>query len=573
MVELTTIVREGNTESSNDVTLGSQVPSFLASGANVSSHEGMHRILVRTTGRFYTPSVIAEHLVRAVIEAACLDGTSTIRVIEPFCGDGRLICCLLEVVATVPSLRERFWRISLWDCDDVGLTVAHESVTSIAKRLGIRVELETLLGDSFTMAQARFGEFDICITNPPWEVLKPDRRDLTYLSSSEADLYVEYLRNQDAALGSAYPLSAPRRKFSGWGTNLARCGTEVALRLTAPRGVCGIVSPASLLADQLSDDLRQWVFTEHKVCDIAYYVAEARLFDGVDQPCITMVASPSKASNEHPKITFYDRLSVASPFPMTNEEWEHIKRGGYKLPLQFGLGLFSLRSKWEHLPKFSDFEGPNESSLWAGRELDETGHQSFLCDHGTYLFVKGKMIKRYGLVEAPSQYIGANGPRIPISVNYHRLVWRDVSRPTQKRRLHAAIIPPGYITGNSLNVAYYRDNNEERLKALLAIVNSFVFETQVRMHLATAHISLGAVRKVHIPSLSDLALIHRLALLTERCQAGDEFALAESEVAVAQLYGLSRSEFEQLLSSFDKVTSEEQQLFLAKSLWYGKNSL
>lgn len=41
----------------------------------------------------------------------------------------------------------------------------------------------------------------------------------------------------------------PSIKFGKWGTNLVRCRIEVALRLIKVAGVCGIVSPVSLLND------------------------------------------------------------------------------------------------------------------------------------------------------------------------------------------------------------------------------------------------------------------------------------------------------------------------------------
>src|SRR5438105_15355075 len=111
------------------------------------------------------------------------------------------------------------------------------------------------------------------------------------------------------------------------------------------------------------------------------------------------------------------------------------------------------------------------------------------------------MIRRFGLLEKPSRFVSLSGPKIPVSASFCRLAWRDVARPNQTRRLHATLIPRNWVTGNSLNVAFFRDGNQQRLKALLAIMNSYVCEIKVRALLATAHISLGAVRRPHIPEL------------------------------------------------------------------------
>ena len=76
--------------------------------------------------------------------------------------------------------------------------------------------------------------------------------------------------------------------------------------------------------------------------------------------------------------------------------------------------------------------------------------------------------------------------------------------------MHAAIVPAGMVTGNSLHVAYFRDDSLDRLLALLAILNSYCFEAQVNARLGTGHISLGMVKQTHIPSL-DQELIGQLA--------------------------------------------------------------
>jgi DNA (cytosine-5)-methyltransferase 1 len=118
-----------------------------------------------------------------------------------------------------------------------------------------------------------------------------------------------------------------------------------------------------------------------------------------------------------------------------------------------------------------------------------------------------------------------------------------------------------------LNVAYFRDDNLPRLKALLAVMNSLVFEAQVRSRLATAHISLGSVREVHIPHLTDDSIVNTLAALVDKSAAGDAQASNRLEVAVAQLYGLGRKDMTELLCSFAKIESEEVSEFLSMPEW------
>lgn len=131
-------------------------------------------LLSRVTGRFYTHDFIAHHLVDAVLRA-WIPQKETLRVIEPFCGDGRLITCLLE--KSVLTHTRRTWDITIWDCDQDALNTAKDKIIRAAKEHGLTARVTAASGDSFTRAPEHWGQFDLCITNPPWEVLKPDRRD------------------------------------------------------------------------------------------------------------------------------------------------------------------------------------------------------------------------------------------------------------------------------------------------------------------------------------------------------------------------------------------------------------
>ncbi len=523
-------------------------------------------LLTRATGRFYTPTVIAEHLVDAILQA-WKPTTDTVRAVEPFCGDGRLIALLMEKAALAyPALK---WDIEIWDCEEAPLNIARDTISRVAKRLKVKAQVTARVGDSFARAPEFFGQFDLCITNPPWEVLKPDRRELEGLTQAETEKYIHLLKEHDAQLRALYPLSAPLKRFSGWGTNLARCGVEASLRLLAAKGIAGIVSPASFLADQLFGKIRKWALSEHCVYDLAFYAAEARLFEYVDQPSITIVAARATQNGTAPVLSTYGKDLGRKSLKMSPDDWSNLDEGGFIVPLQFGLSAVKLQAKWRHLPRFRDLESQEQDGLWAGRELDETGYEQYLSAKGDYLFLKGRMVRRFGIAEQPTHFVSPRGPQIPKTADHYRVVWRDVARPNQKRRMHATIIPPGLVTGNSLNVAYFRDDNVTRLKALLAVMNSLVFEAQVRSRLATAHISLGSVRDVHIPNLDDQSAVSALAALADRAEADDLRAVNLLEVEIAQLYGLQREDMRELLHSFAKIDEAEASELLNMPEWDG----
>ena len=533
----------------------------------LSATTGTKDLLQRATGRFYTHNVIGQHLVLSLMKAFDFQKLSRIRLVEPFCGDGRLVCWLMEAVsARYPEIK-RDWEITLWEIDEHALPMAVEAVQATAARLGERVTVCGAVGNSFHLAKHAKGAFHICLTNPPWETLKPDRRELELLSSEDAANYTKYLRVQTEELSHLYPHSVPSSRFSGWGVNLARCGTEAALQLVSAGGVCGVVLPASLLADTVSEPFRKWLFSNHTPHDISYYVAEARLFAEVDQQSVTLTLSPNYSQNTIVSLTTYDKACKPSTSEIGAIAWNDIRLNGYTIPIQFGSDLLHIVPLLRQLPTFADLEGERSTDLWAGRELDETKYQEFVAPYGVHQFLKGRMIQRFEVSYTPSLYLKPNGPAIPKSASFHRLVWRDVARPSQKRRIYAAIIPPSYVTGNSLSVAYFRNNSIVRLQALLGLMSSFVFEAQVRMHLATAHISLGAVRKAHLPPISDNLTTERLAYLVGLCQKGDVHAQIMLEVVIAQLYALSHEIFSEIVSSYPKLENQERENLLDTDLW------
>jgi Alw26I/Eco31I/Esp3I family type II restriction m6 adenine DNA methyltransferase len=512
-------------------------------------------------GRFYTPPAIGRDLAAVLWDVAHPTLGSLVRIVDPFCGDGRLIGWFLERAverSVAPGTR---FLIDLWDYDDSAVAVAAEMISLLVRKLSLESEIRTQVGDTFLHALGELSSFDVVITNPPWDVIKPDQRELRELSNDESAKYIMSMRERDRFLSTSYSISQPTKKFSGWGTNLARCGSELALKLTRAGGVCGVVSPASLFADQVSARLRKWLFEEHTLSHVSFFPAEARLFEDVDQPSVSFVALRQKSQGPTLSLNIFDNSGAREATHAVTIAQEELRKTGYVLPILFGPGPLSLLPKLAMLPTFADFEEDEAVGLWAGRELDETGHTNYLSTEGKYLFLKGRMIDRFQIREQPTRWVRPDGPRIPSTADFIRIAWRDVSRPNQKRRMKATLIPAGWVTGNSLNVAYFRHQNLVRTTALLGIMNSFVFEYQVRAYLATAHMSLGTIRKARLPLLRSEDTI-QLANVVEKCLAGSDSDVRKMEVAVAKLYGLTREDFGSVLRSFPKVTQNEAKQLL-----------
>jgi len=515
----------------------------------------------RATGRYYTGELVGRRLAQQVATTfhRAHPSASSIAVVDPFGGDGRLIEWLIEawVGSAYPDVR---WDIAIWDLDDVGFSQARERLKGVTARYGVKQRCSFKILDTFSEALKNRASFDLVLTNPPWELLKPDRRELEALTATQRAKYISQMRAYDEWLGEHYPLSQPRRKFAGWGTNLSRVGFEASLSLVRQGGVVGAVLPASFLADDQTTDLREHLLTRHTVHSAAYYPAEAKLYGSADVASIavalTVRGKPAQSLTIGTHNTATCRLEQAS----IKLDLEALRKVDFVMPISFGAKSLALLNRCaQRFPTWLDLESSAADSLWAGREIDETGIARWLQPRSGHvpLFIKGRMIGRYATVEAPSQAVKKPDWSPPPSTRARRIAWRDVSRPSQKRRMIATLIEAGCVAGNSLGVAYFRDFAETPLLALLGVMNSVCFEFQLRAHLATGHVSLSSLRKVAVPSLAQLRREDTLALLVGEAISSADGAASKVDAYVARnMYRLTGEEYETILNGFTMTPAE-----------------
>ena len=512
------------------------------------------------TGRFYTPVEIA---LKIADQSIALFSNPT-SIGDPFCGDGRLIVAWIQQAAQSGSLRN-LRHVILWDYDVEAVKIAKESVIEVLDAHGLskQVSLNAGAGDSFLRVHNLAGTVDTVLTNPPWELLKPDSRD----GINDKEGYTKQLRSYAAMLAKDFPgaMSAKGKAMTGYGVNLARAGAIASAMLTRKDGVIAIVLPSSIFADQASVPFRCEFFTKLRAMRIDWYPAEARLFEGVDQSFVTAAAIVGSSTSTLKLVRHSKALDVL-------EERQVDVSIDPSKPLAFNVAAEheSLVQNFQaDHPSLHSLEVDMRFGLWMGREIDETRLTESLTDKNAGVpFLKGRHVFPYQIVREDIWYIDPHKRQIPTTIKEERLAWRDVSRPNQRRRMHVALVPRGNITGNSLGVAYLRYGPIHNIRLLMAIMNSMGFELQVRTQLSTGHVSQGVLRKCTIPMgcFEDEFLKDKILKLVESCQSLQK-EQPELEVLIARAYGVNREQFAFLVDAFPKLTIEEKESYLSKELW------
>jgi len=514
----------------------------------------------RLAGQFYTPIPICEQLVDSLLARY----VQTPRVLaDPFCGDGRLVEAWLRAAsARSPHALSHLETILLWDYDENAVTSAKANIISVLRDLGLsHCSIQTDVCDTFARAQNHPNTIDLILTNPPWDLLKPDSRDAVPLG--HYDQYITSIRSFAQRLADAYPAatSANGKGMAGYEVNLARAGLLVCTNLLRDNGKIGIVLPAAIFCDQASSPFRRELFNTTAISELNYFPAETRAFVGVDQPFVTLCASKGDRST---RLQLCRRNNDLSSDEV--RELELSPDNGEPLPLSLG-GVQSeiVCSLATRHPSLRMLEMDMRFGLWLGRELDETRIGEVFSAKGTP-FLKGRQLGRFEVFEHDAPRINPALRTIPATVNERRLAWRDVSRQNQKRRVQAALVPDGWVTGNSLGVAYFRYGIENHVLALLGVLNSLVFELQVRSRLLTAHVSLGAMRDCAVPFsvFEDSSVGSEIICRVRDCikQPSNLKLAARLEVAVARAYGIERAQFAAILEGFPKIDANERAMLL-----------
>jgi len=398
------------------------------------------------------------------------------------------------------------------------------------------------------------GGFDAIITNPPWEIFKPQAKEFfaefSDIVTKNKMTIKEFEKEQDKLLKnteiqeawliyqSRFPFvsqyfrassqyfhqaAVVNGKKTGTDVNLYKLFVEQCVNLLRAGGQCGMVIPSGIYTDLGATGLRTLLFEQTQITGLFGFENRKAIFEGVDSRFKFIVLTLTKGSQTEcfPAAFMRHEVKELQDFPQTGALWlktaliRKLSPDSHSVMefkserdiaiaekmLQFPLLGEKLAGVW-NLVLANEFHMTNDSHLF---KIEPA--------RGRLPLYEGKMIHQFNHRWGEPKYwideqegrkalLGKREDKGQV-LDYqgYRLGFRDVASNTNERTMIATILPPAVFTGNTLINSYSPQNGLELL-AITALLNSFVVDALIRQKV-TAHCNMFYVYQLPIPRLTE----------------------------------------------------------------------
>ena len=400
--------------------------------------------------------------------------------------------------------------------------------------------------------------FDAIITNPPWEVFKPnskeffaeystivkkkkmtikdfeDEQDKLLVDDEIRTAWLEYLSRFPHL--SAYYRSAEQfknqisivnGKKAGSDINLYKLFTEQCFNLLKVNGYCGIVIPSGIYTDLGTKQLRQMLFDQSRITGLFAFENRKEIFENVHRSFKFAVLSFKKGpiTTSFPAAFMRHHVEELQQFP---------KYGSSNLTLEFiskqspeSLSIMEIKNEFEFpiVAKMLKFpligaDQPNSSKVIFGSEFHMT-NSSYLFEKtdgdGKIPLYEGKMIYQFThQYLAPKYWINEQMARKALlgskadtgqvlDYQCYRLAFRDIASNTNERTTIATITPKVFHGNKLPQTIIFRDGeriiSNSDLLYMLSFLNSFPFDFHIRNRVTTT-LNFHFVYNTPVPRLN-----------------------------------------------------------------------
>jgi Alw26I/Eco31I/Esp3I family type II restriction m6 adenine DNA methyltransferase len=404
------------------------------------------------------------------------------------------------------------------------------------------------------------GGFDVIITNPPWEVFKPQAKEFfsqhsDLVTKNKMDIKTfekeqkKLLTNPEIAQAwldyqSQYPhvslyfrsseqyknqISIVNGKKQGTDINLYKLFVEQCFNLLHPQGECGMVIPSGIYTDLGTKQLREMLFSQTKVTGLFCFENRKTIFEGVDSRFKFVILSFEK-----------NNQTLSFPVEFMRHDVEELQGFPHKDSLVISVDLIrKLSPDSLSVMEFKqdiDIQIAEKMSRFPllGETLPDTWNlkltSEFHMTNDSYLFktepakgrlplYEGKMIHQFTHQYAlPKYWLDEKEARQALlkrgevdkgqilDYQTYRLGFRSVSSSTNERSLISSLIPKLVFCGNSLSISECEQNNFQDNQSfkifIVAVLNSFLIDWMLRQKVSQ-NLNFFYIYQLPIPRLKE----------------------------------------------------------------------
>ena len=405
------------------------------------------------------------------------------------------------------------------------------------------------------------GGFDAIITNPPWEIFKPNAKefskDYSALVTKKKMTIKEFEKEQAILLKdediraawlnyqskypyvSAFYRSAPQYKNqisvvdgkkAGSDINLYKLFTEQCFNLLRKGGYCGIVIPSGLYTDLGTKQLRELLFNHNQVTGLFCFENRKGIFECVHKSDRFLVLTFEKGGSTNRFPAAFMRLDVSELERFPQEGAINISVDLVRKLSPDSLSVLEFKTDAElnfaeKIIKHPQLDNTQSSfkHVRFEREIDPSAHPELITTQQikkTLPLLEGRNIHQFtSFFSADFRYwIAENAARRIIlgrtddvgqELNYqtYRLGFRKIANKTNERTMLATVIPPHLVSENfqtcvALDIEGNRLVSNPDMLALAAIFNSFVYDAIIRLKV-DANMNFFLVYSTQVPRLTE----------------------------------------------------------------------
>ncbi|MBR1881663.1 MAG: N-6 DNA methylase [Muribaculaceae bacterium] len=486
-------------------------------------------------GAVYTKPRIASGIVTDTLQL-CQHIDSQFSILDFACGTGRFyesIITELEKYGLTPeeSVLNNIYAI---DIDEVATNITRlkafsrigelslTKISRICSRIIVRnalIKNNSFFNDSNGVCADDFegrtlAGFDAIVSNPPYLVLKPNKKKLDSNSGNRLMQLVSHFRTSGMY----------RYAIEGM-LNLYQLSIEAMLSMLKKNGVIGVICPSTLFADISATKLRKHLLFSNKITSIQFFGEDAQLFENVQQAtCIFGLIKDS-----HTK-----QIAIQTGHKKFHVDLDMVKT---LFPNNFEIPTIQ-KQEWNILIKLSKFKKLRDLSFVRNKrgELDLTLFSQYITKEKTsFRLIRGNMIGLGGLKKGKNEYVlesfidTRSDEYMEHDFQQIRLVCQQVSNANTVKRLKFVFCEPNDILGNSCN---YLSSDETTLRKLFLLLNSSILNWRFKVTSSNNHINNY--------ELAELPIVD-LPLIDVDFSFGSQ---AELDYYIGRLYGLTDKEIE-----------------------------